>query len=228
MLFIFDGEEYDVYAQFNSWQTESRGDWQEFVSEISVGTDSLSVCQNATPFMALWSKQELRGTTFHLFANCAWEIKAKRIRNEGKCTKIIVDIGLAERNLNIKLLPGETVKFPKICYEFRNKMHMDCYKLHNYMHTNYSRRNMPVIYNTWLCKFDHITYENISEQIPLAAEIGAEYFCIDAGWFGDGTNWSESVLVFLMLVFLRVEVCIGLMIQTLKSLEYRKQVRFSA
>ena len=192
--FIFDGGEYDVYTQFNSWQSESLGDWQPLVSSVSVGTESIRVCQNATPFMALWSKQEGRGTAFHLFANCAWEIKAKRIRNEGKCTKIIVDMGLADRNLNIAIEPGETIKSPKIlCYEFRNKMHMDCYKLHNYMHTNYPRRSMPVIYNTWMCKFDHITYENISEQIPLAAEIGAEYFCIDAGWFGDGTDWSTSV-----------------------------------
>ena len=52
---------------------------------------------------------------------------------------------------------------------------------------------LPVIYNTWLCNFDEITPELLKNQIDEAAKLGAEYFVIDAGWFGEGADWSSSV-----------------------------------
>jgi alpha-galactosidase len=70
---------------------------------------------------------------------------------------------------------------------------MDAYKLHAYMHKHYPRKSFPIIYNSWLYRFDKFTTEDILAQIPLAADIGAEYFVIDAGWFGKGKNWTVSV-----------------------------------
>ena len=48
---------------------------------------------------------------------------------------------------------------------------------------------MPVIYNTWLYKFDRFTFDDLVAQAEAAASIGVEYFMIDAGWFGDGEDW---------------------------------------
>ena len=192
--FLFEGGEYDVYTQFNNWQTESSGAWQPLVTSVSVSGASFRTATNATPFMVLWNNQTNRGVAFHLMPKSAWEIKVSRIRKSSKHSMVMVEMGISDYNFDIKVASGETIEMPEIiCYEVRNKMHMDCYKLHNYMHTKYPRRQMPVIYDTWMYKFDYINYENVASQIELAANLGIEYFFIDAGWFGKGDGWSQSV-----------------------------------
>ena len=193
--FVFAGGEYEVYTQFNTWQTESRGEWQPLVTSVSAESTSFRTTTNATPFMALWNNQTNRGVAFHILPDSAWEIKVTRAKiTEGRHSVVVVEMGISEYNFNLDVKPDETVQMPKIiCYEFRNKLHMDCYKLHNYMHNNYPRREMPIIYDTWLYKFDNIDYETVSSQIKYAKNLGVEYFFIDAGWFGKGDVWKTSV-----------------------------------
>ena len=38
--FIFPGDEYQVYTQFNNWQHENTGRWQDLVTSISVSSAS--------------------------------------------------------------------------------------------------------------------------------------------------------------------------------------------
>lgn len=192
--FVFEGGEYEVYTQFNHWQNESTGGWQPLITSVVVNGDSSRTTQNAAPFMVLWSQQAQRGVVFHLVPESAWEIKVIKVGHYCKYSKVVVEIGISDYNFDVLLAPNETINMPQIiCYETRNKIHMDCYKLHNYMHNLYPRRHLPVIYNTWMGFFDNITYENLVEQIEPAANVGAEYFVIDAGWFGRGLNWSNSV-----------------------------------
>lgn len=192
--FVFEDGEYQVYTQFNNWQTESAGEWQKLVTSITAGCESTRTCQDATPFMVLWNEQESRGVAFHLMPDCMWDMKAARCRSDCKYSKIVVDIGASDKNYHITLAPGESVSAPEIiCYEIRNKLDMDAYKLHNYMHVNYPRKNLPVIYDTWMGFFDHFDFEKITKQIELAADLGVEYFFIDAGWFGNGASWAEAI-----------------------------------
>jgi len=192
-LFVFDGAEYEVYTQFNCWQHESDGGWQPLVTGVSVKGQSTRTAQHAAPFMVLWNCQEQRGTVFHLLPDCAWEINVMRRHTSAKYTEVVVELGMISDGLSYRLAPGEKLCAPQIiCYEAKNKLDMDAYKLHNYMHTNYPRRQMPIIFDTWMYRFANITYENISKQIPLAADLGVEYFFIDAGWYGHGESWSES------------------------------------
>lgn len=192
--FLFEGGEYDVYTQFNNWQTESKGAWQPLVTSVSAEGPSFRTTTNSAPFMVLWNNQTHRGVAFHLMPKSAWEIKVTRIRKSSKHSMVLVELGISDYNFDLNVKDGETVEMPEIiCYEIRNKLHMDCYKLHNYMHTNYPRRQMPVIYDTWMYKFDYIDYDTVASQIELAANIGVEYFFIDAGWFGKGDGWSGSV-----------------------------------
>ena len=192
--FVFEGGEYQVYTQFNSWLTESMGGWQPLVTSISASGGRVRTTHNATPFMALWNEQTQRGVAFHIRPNCAWEMKVTKAGHNNIYTKVVVELGMLDFNLDMKVSPDETVNMPEIiCYEFKNKLDMDCYKLHNYMHTHYPRRQLPIIYDTWMYKFDYITYENVSSQIKLAADLGVEYFFIDAGWFGKGADWYLSI-----------------------------------
>ena len=192
--FVFEGGEYEVYTQYNDWQVESSGSWQPLVTSVVASCSSTRTTQNATPFLGLWSIQQQRGVVFHLLPNCAWEIKVCRVGLPGKHTKVLVELGIKSENFSLKVAPREIVQMPQIlCYEFKNRIDMECYRLHHYAHTHYPRKQMPVIYNTWMYRFTDITCELLLEQVELAAELGVEYFVIDAGWFGKAGSWVANV-----------------------------------
>jgi alpha-galactosidase len=51
---------------------------------------------------------------------------------------------------------------------------------------------LPVIFNDYMnCLMGDPTTEKLRPLIAAAAEVGAEYFCIDAGWYADGSWWTD-------------------------------------
>lgn len=193
--FVLDGGEYDVYTQLNGWQKESLGTWQPLMSTVMVESPKMRFCDGAAPMLAVRNRQTGRGLAFHLPAEGAWQMSAVKQFLPGETCNIIIEVGLCNRNLALTAAPGESIAFPEVLfYEFRNAADLDCYKLHDYCNRRFPTWRMPVIYNTWLYQFDRINYENVMQQIEPAARIGAEYFVIDAGWFGNekATNWGEA------------------------------------
>jgi alpha-galactosidase len=54
-------------------------------------------------------------------------------------------------------------------------------------------RELPVIFNDYMnTLMANPSTERLLPLISAAAEVGAEYFCIDAGWYDDGTGWWDS------------------------------------
>ena len=187
------GGEFEVYTQYNGWQNESVGKWQSLNTSVLAEGKYSRTSSGANPFMAIWNRQTNRGMAFHLLPDFAWEMKASYEISGGECADALVEIGINKENLSISLKKGESIKTPDIIlYEFENKPDMDCYKLHNWWHNNYSKKPVPITYNTWLSNFDKISYENVNKQIGIASRLGVEYFVIDAGWFGKGDNWWDS------------------------------------
>lgn len=192
--FLFDGGEYEVYTQFNTWQSESMGGWQPLITNVTASCASVRSTQEASPMLVLWNKQQERGAVFHLLPNCAWEMKAVKLAVSGKYTRILVELGPRDTDLHLVLAPGQQIELPEIiCYETQNRIDFDCYKLHHYFHQHYPRKEMPFIYDTWLYRFTDFTPEQLMEQADLAAEMGLEYFVVDAGWFGKGGVWFTHV-----------------------------------
>lgn len=194
--FTLDGGEYEVYTQYNAWQNESLGAWQSLVTEITASVDSFRTCYGAAPFLAVWNKQTGRGIAFHYLPDCAWRMSARRstIDGQGENSQIVIEMGPTERGLNVSLEAGESITLPEVWYyEITDRVSMDSWKLHRYCHKRYPRGTLPVIYNTWMCRFDNVDYDTVAEQVAPAAEVGAEYFVLDAGWFGKGAGWSQSV-----------------------------------
>lgn len=188
--FTLNGGEYSVYTQTNSWQNESQGKWQQLVTTISAKTESVRTAVPAAPFAVVWSEQENRGTAFHLVARSAWELSVSRVFWSGEKTLVQVELGVLKDALSLKLQPGEEIELPEIIYyDVQNRTDLDCWKLHGYMNAQYPKKDLPVVYNSWLYKFDRFTYEDILAQIEKAAQLGVEYFVIDAGWFGEGPKW---------------------------------------
>ena len=194
--FTQSGGEYEVYTQYSEWCKESNGKWQELNTEIAVGNDDMRGNSGSAPFVALYNRQNGRGVAFHLLGGCAWQIRVKRQfrQQRGWIKNVTVELGTRERGLCYVLQPGETLELPEILfYEFESKTDMAAYKLHRYVNEVLPAKNLPIVYNSWLSKFDNISYEILSEQLEKARYIGAEYFVIDAGWFGEPGKWYDSV-----------------------------------
>ncbi len=57
----------------------------------------------------------------------------------------------------------------------------------------YRNAKMPIIFNDYMnCLVADPTEEKEIPIIDLAAKVGAEYYCMDAGWYADG-NWWDTV-----------------------------------
>ena len=191
--FVFDGDEYEVYTQYSSWCNESLGSWQPLVTGITALNTELRTNRNAAPMLALWNKQTQRGMVFHLLPHSTYKLSANKLDSGSTISRTEVLLGLGG-GYSVELNPGENFNLPEIlCYEFLNKTDLDCYKLHEYCMDRFPIKSMPIVYNTWLAKNDKITYENVTELVSKAAEIGAECFVIDAGWFGNQEDWWNCV-----------------------------------
>ena len=185
--FVLDGGDYEVYTQANTWQNESLGNWQPLVTAVSAETRGVRSAYGASPFFAVWNNQTGRGYAFHIMTKLPWHFEVRTAPFAGEANVLEIEAGINNRNFSVKLATNEELELPEIIYyEFRNKLDLDCYKLHHYINSKYPRREMPVVYNTWLYKFEKINFNNVVAQIKTAQELGVEYFVIDAAWFGDG------------------------------------------
>ena len=55
-------------------------------------------------------------------------------------------------------------------------------------------QDLPVVFNDYMnTLMGDPTTEKIVPLIEAAADVGAEYFCIDAGWYDDSGDWWDSV-----------------------------------
>ena len=190
--FLFDGGEYRVYSQANSWQNESTGAWQPLVTAVTAQTPGARSTFGAAPFFVLWNEQTNRGRAFHILADCAWKyMVAQTPYFSTEAMKVEVEIGINNCNFSMELAPGEELKLPEILYyDVLDPVGMDAWKLHNYINKRFPIRKMPVIFNTWLYKFEKINFENVASQIKRAAQLGVDYFVTDAGWYGEGNFWE--------------------------------------
>lgn len=188
--FVFSGGDWEVYTQYHYWQNESQGAWQPLHTSVTASVQSTRSCSGAAPMLAIWNKQTDRGYVFHLITHATWEMNAIRAVCGGENNCVVVELGINRRGFSKALNSGESVSLPEvICYSAARKIDLDCYKLHTYLHRRFPRRSMPIVYNSWLYRFDKIDTPSVLCQIEKAAALGAEYFVVDAGWFGNGPTW---------------------------------------
>ena len=192
--FVLPDGEYEVYTQKSGWEFESEGGWQPLVAKAAVWNRGIRCCEGASPMLALWNRQTGRGIVFHVFASAAWKLTAGYECDDGCSNLLVVEAGVNDRDMALKLAPGEEMTLPKIVYyTFREKGDMECARLHGWYNRNYPRKKQPVIFNTWMMTFDRIDLESTGRQAELAAGLGAEYFVVDAGWFGNDGRWYENI-----------------------------------
>ena len=192
--FLLEGGEYEVYTQYSSWQHESLGGWVDLISSVEISNRGNRLTDSATPMIAIRNKANGRILVMHLIPNAQWKITVSKVQLDGKSDIVLVECGINDRNLAMNCKKGETIDMPEIyIYETESKIDFDAWKIHRIYNRLYPRRRLPIIYNTWLLDFDHIDIENIYRQADTAAEIGVEYFVVDAGWFGVTKDWTNDI-----------------------------------
>lgn len=192
-VFRFDGGDFDVYTQANTWMNESRSAWQPLHTCVETRGGGMRTSFGAAPVLAIWNRQSRRGRVFHLMSDAAWEMRVSVMPGDGEKTFLQIETGMDSRHLHCTILPGDEVALPEVVfYDFTDKTDLDCHRLHEWWHENYPCRAMPAIYNTWLCRFDKLDFEFVMKQVLKAGELGLEYFVIDAGWFGKAEDWTAA------------------------------------
>ena len=192
--FYLENGDYEVYTQFSSWQNESMGSWQDLVTGIEVSNHGIRTTHSATPMLAVHNKGNGKIYVFHLLPNAKWKIKISRVAITDRNNGVIIETGINEKGLNMKVKKGETIEMPQLfVFEAKSKIDLDAWKLHIVYNRLHPRKNLPVLYNSWLLKFDQIDVEDILRQADTAADIGVEQFLIDAGWFGSTENWGNEI-----------------------------------
>ena len=188
--FTEEGSDFDVYTQRTEWCDESVGAWQPLHTAVSVQNDDLRLNCGGAPFLALFDGQKGKGTAYHLVADGLWQMKAARcFVVDAHASTISVEMGLSERAFRYTVAPDESFALPEILfYSFESRLDMDAYKLHRYCNDVYPAKRQPVLYNTWMYRFGNLSFDEMVAQADRAAELGVEYFVLDAGWFGRGWN----------------------------------------
>ena len=191
--FCLDGNDYEVYTQFNGWQHESNGNWQKLVTCVTAESQGIRTCDGATPIMALHNCYNSKNMVFHLLPNAQWKISARKVPYLEK-EVVVLETGFNDSGLRMSVLPGEKIELPTIIFfSAESKTDLDAYKLHRIFNDLYPRKALPILYNPWLYCYDNLNADDLLEQIDAAAELGIEAFMIDAGWFGVGEDWNSCV-----------------------------------
>lgn len=192
--FFLEGNRYQVYTQYNGCHHESSGQWQELVTQVTAAGLGIRSCEGATPVMALENQHHGKLTVFQMLPNCQWQMNVKKRPHTAKNEVVLVETGIENNGLRLPVAPGEILQMPAVIfYQAENRNDLDAWKLHQVYNTLYPRRQMPIMYNTWLYHFDCIDVEAILRQVDAAADMGIEMFMVDAGWFGVGGHWSDAV-----------------------------------
>lgn len=94
-----------------------------------------------------------------------------------------------------ELLPGERFESVKACVCVGDSFDAALGEMTQYrrkiLNNNVPNKKLPVIFNDYMhCLWADPTEEKMLPLIDRAAELGCEYYCMDAGWYADGTWWE--------------------------------------
>ncbi len=192
-----------VLIPHNSWLREV--DWKEYtLSEAgfdknsAFSTKRISVSNSGTwstkeflPLAALTNTQSQDVYMWQIENNGSWQWEISDI-----CDMLYFKLSGPTEQENQwykELAPNESFESVKACVcigdDFNNTLEqMTKYRRCIFVNPD---RKLPVIFNDYMhCINADPTTEKMIPVIDKAAMSGAEYYCMDAGWYADGTWWE--------------------------------------
>ena len=198
-------EKLEIYIPHNSWVRELN--WKKYsLSQLgfervsTFSTKRINISNSGS-----WSSKEYlpMGAVSDVSSGCTlmWQIE-----NNGSWQWEIGDIkdlmylrmsgpNEAENHWYKELKPGEHFESVPasitVGCSFDNALEEMTKYRRRIVRKNKADEGLPVIFNDYMnCLWADPTTEKEIPVIDCAAELGAEYYCMDAGWYADGTWWE--------------------------------------
>ena len=185
---------YEYYVQHSRWSAENYGLWAPLNEAGVILTHRNGrTTEGNTPFIAFRSPGEEAGTSFHVVPMGNWRIRVMPEFASNNEPVIHVDLGIRDEELAYRLVPGEKWVLPQVLIQDFSSLDDSCPELHAFLRENFVshlQKELPVIYNSWLDRFNALDVAHLREERAAAKEVGCEVFIIDAGWFGQSVGWS--------------------------------------
>lgn len=193
-----DRDNFKLYVPYNSWCNELR--WRCHSAEelafcsksrFSVSnSDSWSTGEHAPMGAVEWNGKVLM---WQIENNGAWQWE---LCNTKSYAGVMISGPTEQENSWYKsLLSGESFESVKTGITLGKSFDEALSAMTDYrrqiIHDNEENRRLPVIFNDYMhCLWADPTEEKMVPLIDRAAELGCEYYCMDAGWYADGTWWD--------------------------------------
>jgi len=195
----FHQSDYKLLTLSGGWARERHMDWRAIMQGIQ-GVSSARGASSAqsNPFMALATSNadETCGDVFAFALVYSGNFRADATVDQYGQTRAM--IGLNDEGFGWRLTSGETFVTPEavLCYSSRglsgmsHAFHTLCRR--HIVRGRYRDAERPILLNNWEATYFDFDEEKLLAIAAKAAEIGAELFVLDDGWFGhrDADNCS--------------------------------------
>ena len=185
-----------VYHHLSRWCAENQLQCSDLAgADLHLhGLSTRSSVQN-TPYCILQDTVNNTATAFHVLPAGNWQIKIHSVCWVNELPIPVVEAGLSDEDLFMTLAPGESIQLPEVLIQqaAAGDILSLSAPLHRYMNRERipaALKTPPVLYNSWLYRFESFTEEQLLEQAEAAKEIGCDLFVVDAGWFGCAEGWG--------------------------------------
>lgn len=198
---ITDDRSFRVYVPHNGWSSE--GFWREYslgdlglneaTKRIALSNMGTWSTKEHLPMGALRNAENGQTVLWQIEHNGSWQWEIGRERQ----TMYLRLSGPNEQEhaWYHELKPGERFESVKAALSFGNGFDGALAALTEYRRAifcnNKENAALPVIFNDYMnCLWADPTEEKELPVIDRAAALGAEYYCMDAGWYANGTWWE--------------------------------------
>ena len=116
---------------------------------------------------------------------CEFSGNTKTVIEQTQYGGTLVQLGINDADLEISLEPGETFTTPAVVATYSDGgLDALSQNFHDYGRSLMNPVVRPVLYNSWEATNFAVTCDGQSALARRAAELGAELFVVDDGWFG--------------------------------------------
>lgn len=184
----------------NEWGTEGNFQWQDVPLNADFAFGSkIGRSGHTTPFAV--AHNNVYGGYFAVSlawsANWRMNFTCDYSRN-GAGSRMLYSVAPVAPAPMRLLAPGESIELPEVHFGLNHESFDDTVQCwHRYLRRNVLYRvgdaAQPVIYNHWGYMEHEMSEAGLMREIDIAAEIGAELFMVDAGWYADAnTPWWDT------------------------------------
>ncbi len=188
------------WMQDNVWGNEGNFQWQE----VPLNTELAFGAQRgrsgfSTPFAVAHNNIDGGYLVMGLAWSANWRMSFRcDYSHITKCSHLAYDAqptGPAPMRL---IAPGESIALPEVHFGLNHTSFDDAIQSwHAYLRRHVLARTgdgvQPVIYNHWGYMQHELSEAGLFREIDIAAEVGAELFMVDAGWYADAnTPWGDT------------------------------------